>query len=408
VAHIIKDSGIRHQFETGSVRDTEEGKGRYDLLPPEAIKRLAIHYQAGAKKYTPRNWEKGQSFSRVMSSMIRHAFQAQAGHKDEDHLAAVAWNAFALMTYEDRIRDGRLPASLNDLYPATPSGDVITTLLQGPDGRTIRVSGVSVQAQSGGQVPAERKSGMPDGLRAGIPTAPPASIPHRATSEVDGQAFGPALSDTPEEASQTFPEVSREDLYRIWATEAAVSGRHRELVQAVLWARQAKETARKAKVYEEKDQPSVLPTLRVGGGPDQSKAFKDIGKDRPPLVYVSGPFTDKSGAWAEEKNVRVAEEIGAELWKAGFGVIVPHANTRFYGGVTDWSTFLAGDLVMVERADVVVLTPKWARSKGATLEREHALANNIPVHHWAVGEGNLTFNLEQVRQAAQKSPHRSR
>ncbi|KKK94181.1 hypothetical protein LCGC14_2685460, partial [marine sediment metagenome] len=37
----VKDSGKRQEFETGSVRDTQEGKGRYDLVSPIFVRRLA-------------------------------------------------------------------------------------------------------------------------------------------------------------------------------------------------------------------------------------------------------------------------------------------------------------------------------------------------------------------------------
>ena len=39
----IKDSGNRTEFNTGAVRDLHEGKGRYDLIPWDAIHELAIH-----------------------------------------------------------------------------------------------------------------------------------------------------------------------------------------------------------------------------------------------------------------------------------------------------------------------------------------------------------------------------
>lgn len=59
---VLKDSGQREQFTTGSQRDTRENEGRYDLLPMHAIERLAKVYEAGAKKYDANNWRKGQSF----------------------------------------------------------------------------------------------------------------------------------------------------------------------------------------------------------------------------------------------------------------------------------------------------------------------------------------------------------
>lgn len=96
-----KDSGTRQNFETGMVRDTQEGKPRYDLIPPEGLKRLAELYARGAEKYDDDNWKKGQPYSRAYASLFRHLIQWREGDKDEDHLAAVAWNAFALMWYEE-------------------------------------------------------------------------------------------------------------------------------------------------------------------------------------------------------------------------------------------------------------------------------------------------------------------
>ena len=34
---VIKDSGERRSFETGAVRDIQEGKGRCDLMPLEVM-----------------------------------------------------------------------------------------------------------------------------------------------------------------------------------------------------------------------------------------------------------------------------------------------------------------------------------------------------------------------------------
>lgn len=43
---LIKDSGTRREFESGAVRDAEEGKGRFDLLPACAILR-ATTFEVG-------------------------------------------------------------------------------------------------------------------------------------------------------------------------------------------------------------------------------------------------------------------------------------------------------------------------------------------------------------------------
>lgn len=116
----IKDSGRREDFSTGSRRDTRDGKGRFDLLPPRAIARLARHFEAGSKKYGDRNWEKGQPLSRYMDSALRHAFRFTQGERDEDHLIAAAWNLVCLAETEERIKLGLLPKELNDL-PLPPT-----------------------------------------------------------------------------------------------------------------------------------------------------------------------------------------------------------------------------------------------------------------------------------------------
>lgn len=112
---ITKDSGKRAQFKSGAQRDGATGKGRYDLLPREAIHRLAQLYERGAEKYDDRNWEQGMPLSEMVDSMLRHAFQAAAGMDDEDHFAAVMWNAAGVITFQERIKAGLLPKELDDL-----------------------------------------------------------------------------------------------------------------------------------------------------------------------------------------------------------------------------------------------------------------------------------------------------
>lgn len=113
---VTLDSGKREEFNTGSRRDTQDGKPRYDLIPVSSLKRLAGLYARGADKYGDHNWAKGQPFSRTLASLLRHVYAWQEGERTEDHLAAVAWGAFALMYYEDRIEAKRLPTELNDIF----------------------------------------------------------------------------------------------------------------------------------------------------------------------------------------------------------------------------------------------------------------------------------------------------
>ena len=111
----VKDSGAREEFQTGSVRDTRMGKGRYDLITPIGLRRLAQHYENGARKYGDRNWEKGQPLSRYLDAAIRHTYAYIAGAREEDHLAAAAWNILAAIHTQELARRGRLPRELDDL-----------------------------------------------------------------------------------------------------------------------------------------------------------------------------------------------------------------------------------------------------------------------------------------------------
>lgn len=112
---VVKDSGQREDFITGSRRDTRKGKGRFDLIPAYPLKRLAIHYENGAEKYGDRNWEKGQPLSRYLDSALRHMNCYVGGDRVEDHLTAAVWNLFAFIYTEEMVNQGKLPAELNDV-----------------------------------------------------------------------------------------------------------------------------------------------------------------------------------------------------------------------------------------------------------------------------------------------------
>jgi hypothetical protein len=111
----VKDSGERQEFVTGSKRDTRNGKGRFDLIPAYPLRRLAKHYENGAKKYGDWNWILGQPLSRYLDSAERHIQAVKEGLTDEDHEIAVAWNLFAFIETKRLIDEGQLPAELNDM-----------------------------------------------------------------------------------------------------------------------------------------------------------------------------------------------------------------------------------------------------------------------------------------------------
>ncbi len=146
----VMSTGKEHQkFESGSRRDSAEGKGRPDLLPVHAlfriakvcdpflvpihgIIRLSVHYENGAVKYGDRNWELGQPISRYFQSMFRHLMKWVGGAREEDHLAAVVWNSCAIMDHEERIERDLLDPKWDDM-PRDPATGLHVTAFKSSD-----------------------------------------------------------------------------------------------------------------------------------------------------------------------------------------------------------------------------------------------------------------------------------
>ena len=112
----VKDSGNRRVFDTGAQRDMAAGKGAFHLLPFFALERVALRFEGGSVKYGDHNWRKGIPTSSFVNSAIRHIIKHVMGFRDEDHLAAAAFNVLCLMETETMIEMGILPPKLNDLY----------------------------------------------------------------------------------------------------------------------------------------------------------------------------------------------------------------------------------------------------------------------------------------------------
>lgn len=140
---MIKDSGNRREFDSGAVRDIQEGKGRCDLLPLDTVAllcyrylsdgyddvfrsisnyqksgdtyflnvaiesflpisnfdgfadmflELSVHFEDGARKYGDRNWEKGIPAHCYVDSAVRHYLKFLRGDTDERHDRAFCWN----------------------------------------------------------------------------------------------------------------------------------------------------------------------------------------------------------------------------------------------------------------------------------------------------------------------------
>jgi hypothetical protein len=115
---------------TGAVRQKTAGRGCYELMSPFVLERDAKLYEWGKENRGNRNWEKGMPFSRCIQSMYRHLGQFLMRTNDQDHgdcLAAIRFWAGALMHFEEMIKRGVLPTSLDDLprYDTPSKGERI-------------------------------------------------------------------------------------------------------------------------------------------------------------------------------------------------------------------------------------------------------------------------------------------
>jgi len=85
----------------------DDGKVKIELIPVEWIWSLADVLTQGAKKYAPRNWERGMAWGKMIGCASRHMLKFMLGQRYDDetgchHLAMAAWNILALMSYDLR------------------------------------------------------------------------------------------------------------------------------------------------------------------------------------------------------------------------------------------------------------------------------------------------------------------
>jgi hypothetical protein len=95
--------------ELGYKNDKKDDKLPMELLPVEALVGYAEVMRMGAKKYEPRNWEKGIHYSRLYAAALRHLI-AWYGGEDKDpesgllHTKHALWNIGALIAFQERNR----------------------------------------------------------------------------------------------------------------------------------------------------------------------------------------------------------------------------------------------------------------------------------------------------------------
>lgn len=97
-----RDKEVRVTSSTGELKGQK--LARFDLIPPEPWWAVAELYGRGASKYEDRGWERGYDWSLYYAALLRHANLFWRREDDDPetglpHLAAVVFNALALMEY---------------------------------------------------------------------------------------------------------------------------------------------------------------------------------------------------------------------------------------------------------------------------------------------------------------------
>ncbi len=122
---MIKDSGKRQKLP-GMVRDTSEGKIRYNLIVDGPMfDRWAKHLMEGAKKYTARNWMGAHSqeeLNRFVESAFTHFIKWLRGEVDEDHAAAVFFNINGAEYVKERLH--KAPAQPKPIFVRDREGGI--------------------------------------------------------------------------------------------------------------------------------------------------------------------------------------------------------------------------------------------------------------------------------------------
>lgn len=94
------------------------------------------------------------------------------------------------------------------------------------------------------------------------------------------------------------------------------------------------------------------------------------------IAYIAGPYRANT-EWGVEQNIAKAEAVALKYWKLGYAVICPHKNTAHFGGAMPDETWLEGDIEIMKRCDVVVMSQGWEDSVGSVVE--HRIAINLGI-----------------------------
>lgn len=100
------------------------------------------------------------------------------------------------------------------------------------------------------------------------------------------------------------------------------------------------------------------------------------------LVYVAGPFSAPTREGVEA-NISAAVQLGIEVAKLGAMPVIPHANTAHpeFERVQPYQFWIDGTMALLEACSACIMREGWEKSRGASGERERAIATGKPVFY---------------------------
>ena len=103
------------------------------------------------------------------------------------------------------------------------------------------------------------------------------------------------------------------------------------------------------------------------------------------IIYLATPIRPKNGKTVDE-NVRIAKGLALELWKKGYTVICPAANSDLPISLAEKELeaerWLNGDIEILQRCDAMVVAPDWEKSDGVKGEITVAGMCGVPVYFY--------------------------
>lgn len=113
------------------------------------------------------------------------------------------------------------------------------------------------------------------------------------------------------------------------------------------------------------------------------------------VIYVAGPYSSTQGWNGVLENILAARAVARELWKMGWTVLCPHANSILMDGPDiPVRTFLNGDLELLRKCDAVFALRGWETSVGAREEVRFAYGLGLPVWMALLEVPDLTRRAE--------------